>query len=848
MPEFYKLQLITLLLLLGTAFGYSQTNDLAGIKFNSQNVPREQKTSLFLNEGNPIELNNSFSISFDISFWDFKRFGPILRIEDENKKEIRIIYVQFKNEGTSYIQIIEPYHQTPLEINIPKNKLTRNRWFNVKLAIDKNEKSLKAFWNNDFAGELSYPVEKQNRFKFAFGIKEPKDFNDYDVPAIVIKNIIISENDKIKYQWDLDLFNENPLTDKFEHLKIKAVNFIWLYQDSQKWRHIADYVLSDTTINSFGVAFDSVNSRLFIDRKKDLLIYNIITGKDSVVEYDSPSPAYWNELFYDDTKQQLYSFMNGMGKVSVFDLTKKKWVMLDYYQNYSAHYFGSAKFIYPEGDNLYLLGGYGWYSLKNDLFKYNFNRKEWEKVKLKRNEMDPHAWFALGKGFHKGEFLIYGGVGNQSGKQEEGFNNCYNYYLLNLNDSTIKKAKYPESQKFNYVSLANYLHLDKKDSTIYFLSKSREGDYFNINLNRLSLKTGLISKVGDTFWHTKPDNWTYYYLHYNRATNEFISVIFDTCKVELYSINYPPIPENIKVHIEEKGPEKINFLAILIPVIVLLGTGGFFIYQKKRNSKVVISSSDKKEEKEIFRTSYAKNSVNLFGGFCIYDNNGNEICQSLSPKLKEILLLILIKSINNHHSGITSEELSSTIWPDSSPENVKSSRGVAINKIRKALSTIEGLTLEFSDKLWSIKFSNGAICDYLEYVKLKTNQEKNYNSSENSLIDYLDIFSGGEFLKGISYSWLDSIKFAINNEVIIFLKNYFENDKILKDFDNCIKLCDIILLFDSVDQDAIKLKIKTLCSAGKQHIAKNSYNLFVSEYKRLYDENFPLSFEELVKS
>lgn len=36
------------------------------------------------------------------------------------------------------------------------------------------------------------------------------------------------------------------------------------------------------------------------------------------------------------------------------------------------------------------------------------------------------------------------------------------FFLLNLNDLTLKKLKYPEGQKINYVVLANYLYLNKK--------------------------------------------------------------------------------------------------------------------------------------------------------------------------------------------------------------------------------------------------------------------------------------------------------------------------------------------------------------------------------------------------
>ncbi|MBP1682780.1 MAG: hypothetical protein H6Q27_343, partial [Ignavibacteriaceae bacterium] len=79
----FQLIVVSLLILIGISLSYPQTNQASGIKFKSQNVERKQKTSIFLNDGEPIELENSFSISFDISFWNYKKFGPILRIDDE---------------------------------------------------------------------------------------------------------------------------------------------------------------------------------------------------------------------------------------------------------------------------------------------------------------------------------------------------------------------------------------------------------------------------------------------------------------------------------------------------------------------------------------------------------------------------------------------------------------------------------------------------------------------------------------------------------------------------------------------------------------------------------------------
>jgi len=348
---------------------YSQTNNLAGIKFNSQNVEKSGKTSIFLNDDNPIELKNSFSISFDISFWDSKEFGPILRIQDSDGNEFRIVYSPFKNRDTSVIELIEPFNQNSISVRLPKKNLIRNNWFNLKISFDKSRKKIEAFYNDSLVGSLNYNTEKRNEYRFVFGIKDFKNPNDFDAPAISIKNIIISENNNVKYYWELNPFKENPLTDKISNSKIKVLNPVWLYQDHQKWKNVADFKISNSSMSHLGVAFDSINYRLFIDRKNDLLIYDLVSGKDSIIKYKSKSPAFWNDLFYDHNKQLLYSYFTARGIVSIYDLSRNQWTVFDTSKNPNGYYFGSAKFSYPDDDDLFLLGGYGWYKTKNEFIQ-----------------------------------------------------------------------------------------------------------------------------------------------------------------------------------------------------------------------------------------------------------------------------------------------------------------------------------------------------------------------------------------------------------------------------------------------------------------------------------------------
>lgn len=169
MNIWFYLFLIVLFFSNGITLLYSQTKNLSGIKFHFKEVSKAERTSLLLHEEAPIELEKSFSISFDIFFWDPDKFGPILRIEDSRQKEYRIVYSQFKDADTSNIEIIEPINKNSFSIKLLKRNLIRNNWFNLKLNFNREKNRIEIFHNNNFVGSLNTKID-DNEFKFAFGI------------------------------------------------------------------------------------------------------------------------------------------------------------------------------------------------------------------------------------------------------------------------------------------------------------------------------------------------------------------------------------------------------------------------------------------------------------------------------------------------------------------------------------------------------------------------------------------------------------------------------------------------------------------------------------------------------
>ncbi|MFO7527098.1 MAG: hypothetical protein R6W68_16720 [Ignavibacteriaceae bacterium] len=826
---------------------YSRISEFAGLKFNSKNVEHFKRTSVAIFNDSPVNINNSISLSFGISFWSLEYFGTIWRIENNQKEFSRLVFNQHKDPDYYYLQLFIDQQPEPVEISLLRKDLTRNFWLQIQIDFNLDADSVLFSINNNSTVSRRLNIPDNLKSTVYFGLKNLDDINDYDLPGFYLRNLKISiDNDK-HYHWEFNPSDADRIYDKINNTKVNLVNEAWLIKDHYEWELINSLSVAGSPL----FAYDSIRSRVFIDLKDKLMIYDLLTNKDTTVLYSNIRPGQFSELIYNHYTDQLYSTFVGGGQVSVFDFSKLYWTSIDTTNELNGHYYGSVRFINALDSALYMFGGYGWYTAKNNFFKYDFIENKWKEDTFD-GEIPPRIYSSVGPGFKPGEFLLFGGNGNKDGNQAKGFRNYFDLYSLDLNKRTISQYWSDIDGMEQYKSISNfpYLFLIPGDSSFYFLRlySVKENLYWDMHYTQINKKK-IVNFGADISIGKEGKNKSDYFC-FNSKTNEFIHLNYDSdfMRINIYSLRYPPVEKaDFILPEDEKENEQFPFLWIL------LALSGLTILILVFNS-----ISKRKNENQVSENSYSsnlsvrerRNFIQLFGGLKILDSEGADVYQSISPKLKSIFLLILISSIKNHRSGITSEELSAIIWPDSSPENVKSSRGVAVNKLRKLLSGVDGVEITFNDRQWSLNFNNGAGCDYLEFLKIKNSITNRETTGTEFLNELFDVVDSGEFLKGISYEWLDAFKLAVNNDIIGFLKSILGNVKNSSDnnLNLVIRICDLVLKFDSVDEEAFTLKIRTHYKAGNHQLAKSSYNIFVAEYKHLYDEDYPLSFQEIISS
>ena len=103
----------------------------------------------------------------------------------------------------------------------------------------------------------------------------------------------------------------------------------------------------------------------------------------------------------------------------------------------------------------------------------------------------------------------------------------------------------------------------------------------------------------------------------------------------------------------------------------------------------------------------------------------------------------------------------------------------------------------------------------------------------------------GSLLNDVEYPWLDPFKSDVSNHVIDTYLHFAKRG--LSDPEFMIELADYIFYFDSVNEEAMVIKCRTLVQLGKHSLAKNAYTTFVKEYKQIYGEDFQKDFHAILQ-
>ncbi|QOD59883.1 hypothetical protein H9I45_11045 [Polaribacter haliotis] len=297
------------------------------------------------------------------------------------------------------------------------------------------------------------------------------------------------------------------------------------------------------------------------------------------------------------------------------------------------------------------------------------------------------------------------------------------------------------------------------------------------------------------------------------------------------------------------GKGKINLKLYLgIGFLVLVSLIILYLF-KRANRKSKFSSTLNTPNKPL-NTLLDTYIVKLycFGSLQIINEENIDIAQKLSPKLKQLFLIIFLESVKDG-IGISTKKLTEILWPGMDPKSAKNTRGTNIQNLRSLLSTCSQIKLLFINKHWFLDISDNCFCDYdiaNSYIELFASEQYNVKLLEEKLPILLSLLKRGRLFTNTSATWLDphieKFSFKITKECF----HYIDSLSIEKHADMLLEAIEIIHFYDDLNEKALQLKLKILIHQGKLSLARLLYDNFSKLYKNIYKENYPITFEKSI--
>lgn len=322
--------------------------------------------------------------------------------------------------------------------------------------------------------------------------------------------------------------------------------------------------------------------------------------------------------------------------------------------------YGSIPFVY--NDEIYLLGGYGLFTAKNILIKYDFKLKEWFLVETKGDIPD----FITYTYYHVKKEKIYF-IQIESNTRKENNNNPV-VYQLDLETKSFSKIGYTFSKSFSNIQeifiYRQIFQLNENKIIIREASNDRNNSYFLIDFennyyNTLDLDyefnpASKIIKIDE-------ENEKYWIFTKSNSTQDFMFVEID---FELFTSNlknkqqlYEPIP-------------KSSYQLYLYSLLIILIAGLFIlviVFAKKYNKLIINLKKGTLSYRFTALNDFSKEEIDLLLKIAINKNefiNYSELLNHISTqtntyetlkKKRKLLLSQITDKLQRYMNGKAKE-------------------------------------------------------------------------------------------------------------------------------------------------------------------------------------------------
>lgn len=845
-------RLCLLFLLTGmTLFAYSQ-----GLLFQANDKEIKERTSLqIFQEGEIPCFTKNFQLSFELSIRDFDTFGYVFLLkEDQGKTKYSFTYTYLDGENSTF-KFNTDGKENHYSLNL-RNDALAYQWIPVSFAFDLQQ------------DVLTIRIGDNEKKITSLGLKEtfcPHLFfgrYDYilDMPTFAIRNLKLEGDRSHSYTFPLNENEGEEVHTSTGKVLGTVVNPVWLINGSYHWEKLFEYSFQTPS----GITFEPDSQRLIIFSQDSLLTYNLLKRQPQKYSYSNKLPVKLQLATHfmntTDGKLYVYELNNlplGDATVAALDLNNQEWkqtgvaalpVQLHHHDGF-----------WDETTGKYLVfGGFGNKRFNNTFLEYDIEGDRWDTLSYSGDRIIPRYFSGMAVNKNREHIYVFGGMGNESGEQSVGRNYLHDLYLLDRKQQSVRRLWQNASD--HRLVVARDMILTPDEKYIYALCYPEYLSDTYLQLYRLTVDNGTMKALGDSIPMRSEEIMTNANLYYNSLTHEYYCTTTEFDKkghtvIRTYVLSAPPVSLDEIRSYGSRSSLEIRWLWIMAGIGVLLLAGGVLFVRKKRGKQrnaVLESSSvlmsppvgrepDKSVQgketlaKEDFESSLVRpNAVYLFGPFTVIDRNGRDITHLFSSRLRQVFIYILLHST---HNGVLSASLNEVFWPDKPDDKVKNLKGVTINQIRKNLAELDGVELVHDKGYFRLVFTD-CYCDYFRFRTLKNAEEV-----ENELGILL---MRGKFLDGMDAGMMDHFKQKVEEFLSSFLPLEIERLYQQHKYDAVIRFCNVLFRVDPVNELALAYGMHALNHTGSSQEAILQYSLFVREYRQMMNEEYSISYAELM--
>jgi len=819
-----RLLILTVLsLLMGRTLGAEQYE--YGLRFNTYPSPSSEFTGLLLENGEAVELNGRvFRMEFDIYNRPDNILGSVFRLITGSGDNIDLMYTVDRQDHHYPILVTGEYvHDILTEIPLEK-------WIHVTVSIEPSTGLIILDYGGSSISVKDAGAKGADGLRISFGYCMIPDYSLSDVPSFNLRDVYIYRDDILRRHWDLSIHNGDVCLDNEKDMPAVAVNPKWMVDQYISWREVfsADYpeqpsVAYDPS-GAFYITVDGSEITGLDLSGGDVFRYRVDAGG-----FPSNAP---NQLIFDGS---LIAYNLDECISAFWDKSSSAWKGGE--KGSSDHYYYNKASVLRETDSSVVsFGGYGHYHYNNNLlvqYPYDHSRDVFRNI----SEITPR--YGCSVALMNDSLFVFGGRGNLSGKQGLSPKSYCDLYAIDLKTfSTVCLwSDMPSRSEF---IMAENMVFDPDENCFYAFASYGGGKLIKFaresaGYEEVSLPAGL----------TGNSQYLNLNIYLDRDSRRlYLSMITSnvdgSSRLEIKCMDWPPVTMQLlhqsllKTYGVKAGPS--SFFKWFTPLLVLLLSGIYYLYRRKvKGGGPNIMAFSVPEVKYY---DFSRNSVRFLGGFRVFNKFGEDITCQFTPNLKALLILLILNSTEKS-VGISGGKINRILWSYKSEDAANNNRNVYISKLRSIFDTLEGFKLVNENRLFSIRMTSGALCDWSEVKKLL-----NAGNSAENLLRLMELLSLGSMLPDCEVEWLDSFKGDFSNNTIDILTSSLRNDGIPDEIK--LRIANVIFTHDFLNEEALKVKCGILYQEGKTSIAKSVYEHFCREYSSAIGEDYTVDFKKVI--